>query len=138
LQREEWLPRLAGGEAVVTPAWLEPGRGFGPAGIQLPAVPDAGGWRLTGTKRHVLFARAADALLVLARTSEGPGAFLVDPNAPGVTLSQQLTVASDTQYQVDFDGVAVEARIGDAASCWPVWDQVMHDGIILLAAQAVG
>ena len=31
-QKAEWLPRIASGEAIVTPAWLEPDRGFGPQG----------------------------------------------------------------------------------------------------------
>ena len=57
--------------------------------------------------------------MVLARTGDGPDdvdLFLVDPAAEGVALHQQLTVASDTQYQVTFDAVAsgAEARIGAA------------------------
>ena len=140
-QREEWLPRLSGGEAIVTPAWLEPGGGFGPAGVQLRAEGNpGGGWRINGAKRHVLFARAAHRLLVLAQSASGPLFLLVDPAAPGVELTQQFTIASDTQYRVDFKDVDVgpEAVVGEAGDAWAVWDEVMHDGIILLAAQAVG
>ena len=139
-QQEEWLPRLATGEAIITPAWLEPERGFGPAGVQLAAEPDGDGWRLTGTKRHVAFAAAADRLLVLAREPAGILLLLVDPKAAGVTLTQQQSIASDTQSRVDFDGVSVPAagRIGGASSGWATWDAVMRDGIILLASQAVG
>jgi alkylation response protein AidB-like acyl-CoA dehydrogenase len=140
-QREQWLPAIAAGEVVLGVAWLEPSRGFGPEGIQLRAEPDGdGGWRLTGTKRHVQFASAADRLLVLARTDDGPSYFLVDPTADGVTLAQQPTIASDTQYRVDFEGVRVgrDALVGTPGYAWPVWDETMHDGIILLAAQAVG
>jgi len=140
-QRDEWLPAIAAGEAVLSVAWLEPSRGFGPEGIQLRAEPDGdGSWRLTGTKRHVPYASAADRLLVLARTDDGPSYFLIDPTADGVTLTQQLTISSDTQYRVDFDGVEVErdALVGTPGYAWPVWDEAMHDGIILLAAQAVG
>ena len=140
-QRDVWLPAIAAGEAVLTVAWLEPSRGFGPDGIQLRAEPEGdGNWRLTGTKRHVLYASAADRLLVLARTDDGPSYFLVDPAADGVTLTQQLTISSDTQYRVHFDGVHVErdALVGTPGYAWPVWDETMHDGIILLAAQAVG
>src|SRR5215510_10145760 len=32
-QRREWLPRLCDGSALLTPAWLEPERGFGPIGV---------------------------------------------------------------------------------------------------------
>ena len=96
---------------------------------------------LDGTKRHVEFAGAADRLLVLARTPEGPTFLLVDPTADGLELTQQMTISSDTQYRLDLAGVRVEARRrwsagpGDA---WATWDAVMHDGIVLLAAQAVG
>ena len=142
-QKEEWLPRLVTGEAVWTPAWLEPENGFGPKGVQLRAVPDGDGFVLSGTKRHVAFAKAATRLVVLARTGDDPDAvdlFVVDPTAPGVTLTQQLSISSDTQYRVDLDRVRVGAadRIGPAGRGWSTWDHVMHDGIILAAAQAVG
>lgn len=138
--RREWLPALCAGELIVTPAWLEPSRGFGPDGVQLRAEPDRGGWRLTGTKRHVLFASAAHRLLVLARAPEGPTYFLVDPRADGVTLTQQFSVSSDTQYRVDFADVVVDGGtlVGEPGGAWPVWHETMLDGIILLAAQAVG
>ena len=70
----------------------------------------SGGFRLSGVKRHVAFAAAADRLVVLARTGDDAEAidlFLVDPTAVGVTLRQQFTIASDTQYEVTFDDVAV-------------------------------
>jgi alkylation response protein AidB-like acyl-CoA dehydrogenase len=144
-QRAEWLPRVAAGDAVLTPAWLEPDGGFGPRGVRARATTDDGGatFRLTGTKRHVAFAAAATRLLVLARTGDAPGdvgLFLVDPAAPGVTLTQQLTIASDTQYRVDLDRVAVAApdRLGGAGSGWATWETVRDDALILLAAWAVG
>jgi alkylation response protein AidB-like acyl-CoA dehydrogenase len=131
-QKREWLPKIASGEAIVTPAWLEPKRGFGPAGVELRAVPDGDEYRLMGVK-----------LLVLARTGEGEGGvdlLLVDPKSPGIELTQQLTLASDTQYKVAFDDVRVpaSARIGGPESGWSSWNRVMHEGIILLAAQAMG
>src|SRR5438270_1481613 len=132
-QRSEWRPKLGAGEAVITPAWLEPGGGFGPAGVRMRID---GEGRLSGTKRHVQFAKAADRLLVLARGADDDIRFvLVDPSSPGVELRQQHSVASDTQYRVDFDGAAGEP-LGSGG--WAVWDEVMHDGIILLAAQAAG
>ena len=77
-----------------------------------------------------------DRLLAPARTKDDQIAFvLVDPKGAGVQLTQQQTIASDTQYRVDFDGAVGEPL---AAGGWPVWDEVMHDGIILLAAQAAG
>jgi alkylation response protein AidB-like acyl-CoA dehydrogenase len=91
----------------------------------------------------VAFAAAASRLVVLARTGDRPGdidLFLVDPAAEGVTLTQQMTIGSDAQYRVDLAGVRLSAadRIGEAGSGWSTWDMVMHDGVILAAAQAVG
>lgn len=142
-QQREWLPRIASGEAILTPAWLEPDGGFGPRGVQLAARPGGDGFVLSGVKRHVPFASAAQGLLVLARTGapdEAVDLFLVDPQAPGVALTQQKSLAADTQYEVRFDGVRVPAaaRVGAAGSGWATWDRVMHDGIVLLAALAMG
>jgi alkylation response protein AidB-like acyl-CoA dehydrogenase len=118
-----------GTSRIVVPAWLEPARGFGPKGITLDAN------ALTGTKRHVPYAAAADELLVFARDGDDVVYVRVDPKADGVTLTQQHTVASDTQYRVDFDNV--KGEIAERRG-WDVFDEVMHDGLILLAAQAVG
>ncbi len=142
-QQAAWLPKIAAGTAIGTPAWLEPKGGFGPRGVQLVATPDGDSVRLTGEKRHVLFASAADRLLVLARTGANDtdvDLFLVDPNAPGVTLTQQYSMASDTQYHVAFNDVRVPMsdRIGAAGSGWATWDATMHQGIIMLAAEAAG
>ncbi len=140
-QKQSWLPRIASGEAILSTAWLEPGNGFGREGVQLSARADGGDFMLDGTKWHVPFASAATALVVLARTADGGvDLFLVDPASAGVTLTQQLTIASDTQYAVELSGVRVPAanRIGSAGTGWDTWNATMLDGIVLLAAQAMG
>ena len=142
-QKRAWLPRIASGESILTPAWLEPDGGFGPRGVQLAATREGGDYVLRGVKRHVPFASSADRLLVLARS--GPGErdvdlLLVDPRAPSVRMTQQKSLAADAQYRVELDGVRVPAsdRIGAEGSGWATWDGVMHDGIVLLAALAIG
>lgn len=142
-QKRAWLPKIATGEAVFSIAWIEPGNGFGPAGVQLRAVADGKDYRLTGTKRHCAFARAATRLVVPVRTGDGEtdiDLLLVDPRSPGITLTQQYSLASDTQYEARLADVRVPVceRIGAPKSGWHTWNDVMHDGIILLAAQAVG
>ncbi len=142
-QKQAWLPGIVTGESILTPAWLEPENSSGPKGIQLRAVPDGDGWTLTGIKRHVAFASSAHQLIVLARTGDGIediDLFLVDPTSEGVALTQQMTIASDAQYKVELTGVRVtEAdRIGSAGTGWITWSAVMHEAIILAAAQAVG
>jgi alkylation response protein AidB-like acyl-CoA dehydrogenase len=142
-QKSDLLPRIAGGEVIVTPAWLEPDNGYGPHGVQMRARRDGEDYVLSGVKRHVLFASAASYLLVLVRTGdavEDVDLLLVDPKSSGVGLTQQMTLASDTQYRVDFSDVRVPAsqRLGAEGSGWRTWNEVMHDGIILAAAQAMG
>ena len=142
-QRSEWIPRIAAGDAILTPAWLEPQGSFGPRGVRTTATPDGDGFRLDGEKWHVAFARAATRLVVLARTGDAEtdiDLFLVDPTADGVTLTQQMTLASDTQYAITLSGVHVQAadRIGDAGTGWSTWRATMLDGAVMLAAQAIG
>jgi len=143
VQKERWLRSVASGEAVLTPAWLEPENGFSPRGVAVRAEPDGEGFRISGVKRHVAFASAADRFVVLARTGEAAEAvdlFLVDPAAPGVTLRQQFSVASDTQYEVTLADVAAseDDRIGSAGSGWVTWQEVLEPALVLLGAQAVG
>ncbi len=139
-QQEAWLPRIASGEAIFTAAWLEPKGSAGPKGIQTRAAHGDDGFTVTGYKRHVAFARAATRLVVLARTGDGRediSLFLVDPNGPGVRLRQTKSLASDTQYDATFDAAPAE-RLGSLNGGWAIWDEVMHDAIILLAATAMG
>lgn len=142
-QKESWMARIVSGDAIVTSAWLEPGNGFGARGVQTRARADGDEFVLDGTKCHVPFAAAATGMIVLARTGDADGdvdLFLVDPAAPGVTMQQQLTLASDSQYEVTLSDVrvAASARIGVAGSGWSTWHDAMLDGVIMLAAQAIG
>jgi alkylation response protein AidB-like acyl-CoA dehydrogenase len=143
VQRDTWMGPIISGETILTPAWFEPENSCAPAGVQVRAVPDGDGFGITGSKRHVPFAAVASRLVVLARTGDGPedvDLFLVDPAAPGVTLTQQHSIGSDAQFRVDLANVhvGVDDRIGAARSGWRTWDAVMHDGCILLGAQAMG
>ena len=126
---------VAAGEAILTPAWLEPENGFSPRGVELRAAPEGAGSSLSGVKRHVAFASSADRLVVLARTGDGAedvDLFLVDPTAPGVALRQQFTISSDTQYEVTLSGVGWgrptgsgrRDRLGDL-------ERVLEPGLVL-------
>lgn len=142
-QKSAVLPGIASGETIITPAWLEPGNGYSPKGVQLRATIDGDDVVLDGTKMHVTFARAADQLLVLARTGDEPtdiDLFLVPTDTAGVTLEQRMSISSDTQYRVEFAGarVPVANRLGEAGSGWTTWDRIMLEGVILASAQAMG
>lgn len=143
-QQASWLPTLASGETVMTVAWLEPENGFSARGVQVRGIADGDDLVLSGTKRHVFFASAAERLVTLVRTGDGAediAVVLVDPNAPGVTLTQKMSIASDTQYDVAFDNVRVtpaDRLGGPGVNAWDAWDATMHDGAIIAAGFAAG
>ena len=71
--RDEWMPRLASGEAVAAFALSEPDAGSDAAALALRADRDGDGYRLTGTKTWISNAPDADVYAVFARTGEaGP------------------------------------------------------------------
>ncbi len=139
-QKDEWLPRIASGEAILTPAWLEPQRGYGEIGVQLQAKQEGDGYVLTGTKQSVPYASSADRLIVLARSDAGVELLIVDPRSEGIEMKHVLSQGREPHYRIHFDGVRVpaSARIGAAGTGWDSWSRAMLDGIVLLAAQAIG
>ena len=146
-QQAELLSGIASGDSIATAAWLEPGGGYRPRGVQLAARADGDGFVLEGSKAHVQFAAAADLFIVLARSGDGEAdidLFVVPADTAGLTIEQRMSISSDTQYLATFDGVSVPgaARLGGpdapAGTGWEAWQRVMHAGAILAAAQAVG
>tara|TARA_B110000444_G_C18795937_1_gene574850 strand:- start:12 stop:1166 length:1155 start_codon:yes stop_codon:yes gene_type:complete len=141
-QQQALLPEIGTGNLIVTPAWLEPDNSFEAKGVQILAEAKGEGFVLNGIKRHVQYALGSK-LLVLARSGdleEAIDLFLIDSNAPGVELVQQQSMAYDTQYKVTFNNVklSIADRVGEAGSGWSTWQKCMLEGIILLAAWAVG
>jgi glutaryl-CoA dehydrogenase len=88
-QKQEWLPRLASGEAVGCFGLTEPDQGSDPGGMRTLAKRDAGGdWILNGTKMWITNGSIADIAVVWARTEDGIRGFLVPKNTPGFTTSE--------------------------------------------------
>ncbi|HEY6643382.1 acyl-CoA dehydrogenase family protein, partial [Povalibacter sp.] len=67
-QKQEWLPKVAAGEAVLALASDECSRHL-PFSIATRATGSAGRYKLSGRKLHVLDGHVADRLIVSARTS---------------------------------------------------------------------
>ena len=70
----------------------------------------------------------------------GERAALVGANGAGkTTLIRCLLGEYPCAGSVRLGGASPQSdRIGAPGSGWTTWDEVMHDGIILLAAQAIG
>jgi alkylation response protein AidB-like acyl-CoA dehydrogenase len=130
-QKAEWLPRIASGEAIVTVAWHESESSSGPEGIRL----EARGGTLTGTKIMVPYAGSADAIIVLAREGEVMAAYLLDPRADGVTLTQTPSMGSEADYQLDLADAPGDRLPGDGRI---ILEEAMADGLIAIAAYAIG
>jgi alkylation response protein AidB-like acyl-CoA dehydrogenase len=86
---EEWIPRVAAGEAVTGFALSEPQAGSDVAALNLRAERDGTGWRLNGVKTWISNAPDADFYTVFARSAQAAGArgltaFLVPGDAPGL------------------------------------------------------
>ena len=125
LAPRELLTGIAGGEEIVTVAWLEPDGGEGPDGVRL----ESHNGTLTGEKTRVPFASSATKLIVVARD----GLFLVDAAQTDRALLK--TMGADAEYLVRFDATPAEKIADDA---WSRFDDAMTDGLIALAAFAVG
>ena len=132
-QRKEWLPRLASGDAIASVAWQEPERSGTEEGIALRVE----GGKLSGEKIMVPFASSASALLVLARSGDGLGWFIVDPSSSGVAVRKTETLGSGADFMVTFDGAAAEP-LGSGNGGWEAFEEAMVDGLIAVAAIAVG
>ena len=69
-QKQEYLPKIASGEAIFTLALTEPSAKYDADSITVKANADKDGYIINGTKLFVPDAHIADYLLCVARTSE--------------------------------------------------------------------
>lgn len=144
-QRQRLLPAIADGSGLLALAIDERPR-HDPARIETRATRDGGGFRLTGRKTFVLDGHIADELIVVARTSGGPGdvhgltLFLVPADAGGLTRGRLTMVDYRNAANVTLEDVRVgaDAMLGPVDGAWPILDQVLDRGRIALAAELFG
>ena len=110
-QQGRFLPGIAAGEVILTPAVRETGAG-------IPDVPETtlSAGRLTGRKIGVTYAEEAAALLVPAYDGEQVVVALVDPSSDGVTLLPSPSSRGATEHTVVLDGVEAEILTGAHAA----------------------
>ncbi|MDH4037653.1 MAG: acyl-CoA dehydrogenase family protein [Candidatus Krumholzibacteria bacterium] len=121
-QREKYLPRVAGGEAVAAFALSEAGAGSDVGAIATTARRDGGHYVLDGEKRWISNGGIADFYVVFVRTGEGPAtkglsAIVVDAGTAGLDTSDRVEViAPHPMANLRFDGcrVPVSNLVGDA------------------------
>jgi alkylation response protein AidB-like acyl-CoA dehydrogenase len=140
-QKEKWLSGIASGRARLTAALQEDSLDWDPASVGTTAAKGAGGYTLSGVKRFVPWAAAADAVLVPARGPEGLSLFIVDPRAPGVTLTPAKGMDLTTRwYAMKLDGAAVgaDAVVGAPGAAGPLLESALRRAAVGAAAEMLG
>ncbi|MFC6593996.1 acyl-CoA dehydrogenase family protein [Kitasatospora paranensis] len=111
-QKQEWLPRLAAGEAIGCFGLTEPDFGSDPAGMRTRAVRDGEDWILDGTKMWITNGAIADVATVWAATEDGIRGFLVPRGTPGFRtqeITRKLSLRASTTAELILDGVRLPA-----------------------------
>ena len=113
-QKQEWLPRMAAGDAVGCFGLTEPDQGSDPGSMKTKAIQNGSGWTLSGTKMWITNGSVADIAVVWAATEQGIRGFLVPRGARGFTASnihKKLSLRASVTSELHFDEVKLP---GDA------------------------
>ena len=143
-QKQQFLPKIASGELIMTLALTEPSAKWTADGVQLEAKKEGGDYVLNGTKLFVQDAHVTDYMVVAARTSgsgeEGITLFLVDSKSPGIKFEVLKTIAADKQCEVVFENVKVpsSSMLGAEGKGWPIIEKTKRVATVAACAYLVG
>jgi len=146
-QRERWLRKLAGGEALGAFALSEPDAGTDAANQHTKATRAGDGYRITGRKVWVANAEEASVAIVFARTrpglrGQGITAFLVPMDTPGITRTARadsLGVRGLGCMDLDLDiAVTDQDVLGPVDQGFRLAMWALQGGRVAIAAQALG
>lgn len=111
-QKQEWLPRLAAGEAVGCFGLTEPDAGSDPGAMRTYARRDGEDWVLRGQKMWITNGSVADVAVVWARTEEGIRGFLVPKGTKGFSaqdIHKKLSLRASITSELILDEVRLPA-----------------------------
>ncbi len=145
-QKQEYLPKIAGGETIFTLALTEADATCTAASIAAKATASGNDYVINGTKLFVPDANTADYILCVARTSEkgkpedGITIFLVDAKSPGISNTVLKTMANDKLCEVVFDQVKVpkENILGKVDEGWSEVRKIIERAAIAKCCEMVG
>jgi alkylation response protein AidB-like acyl-CoA dehydrogenase len=145
-QQQSHLPAIIRGEQIFAFASAEHGDRGILANIRTTAVRDGSRYRITGQKALVVGAPWADWIIVVARlagarTEPGAlGAFIVSPQAKGLTARPARTIDGLLASEITFEGVTVDAGslIGPGHGVGSEIEQIVDEAIVALCAEASG
>jgi glutaryl-CoA dehydrogenase len=107
-QKEEWLPRMAAGEAIGCFGLTEPDFGSDPSHMRTFAKRDGSDWVLDGTKMWITNGSVAQLAVVWAQTDDGVRGFLVPTDVPGFSandIHRKLSLRASVTSELVLDGV---------------------------------
>jgi alkylation response protein AidB-like acyl-CoA dehydrogenase len=138
--RVNWLTKIAAGEAIVVPALNEPGHEIALQETDVSATMNQGRWLITGTKRPVAYAHAADAIIVVARIGDTGerGLFLVPSRARGIRVDSMPSANGYHLASITFDAAVVDAdsRLdGDEVTSQMTIDMTISVAAVMRASQ---
>jgi glutaryl-CoA dehydrogenase len=113
-QKQEWLPRMATGEAIGCFGLTESDFGSNPAGMRTRAKRDGGDWVLSGNKMWITNGSVADVAVVWAQTDDGIRGFVVPTDTPGFSapeIKQKMSLRASVTSELVLDNV----RLPDSA-----------------------
>jgi alkylation response protein AidB-like acyl-CoA dehydrogenase len=140
-QKSDILPRIARGEIILSVAYAGADEPRSEADIPVSASIDGSGFQLHGSCLMVPFAHIADYIICAAQTGDqGISLFLLDPEAPGLTINTLQTTAQDRQCELVFEGVHLEKEclLGKEGQSWPVLQQLLRQAAVAKCAELVG
>src|SRR3954463_5200397 len=89
-QKDEWIPKLAGGEKIGCFGLTEPDFGSNPGGMRTYARKDGDSWVLNGAKAWITNGSVADIAVVWAKVDGTVRGFLVEKETPGFSTAYHM------------------------------------------------
>jgi glutaryl-CoA dehydrogenase len=114
-QKQEWLPRMAAGEAIGCFGLTEPDHGSDPGSMRTRARRDGSDWVLDGRKLWITNAPVADVAVVWAQAGPEDGGvrgFVVPTDTPGFSapeIKHKLSLRASATGEIVLDGVRLPA-----------------------------
>lgn len=107
-QKQEWLPRMAAGEAIGCFGLTESDFGSDPGGMRTRARRDGEDWVLNGTKMWITNGTVADVAVVWAQTDAGVRGFVVPTDTPGFSapeIMRKMSLRASVTSELILDDV---------------------------------
>jgi glutaryl-CoA dehydrogenase len=111
-QKQDWLPRMAAGEAIGCFGLTEPDAGSDPGAMRTRARRDGDDWIVHGQKMWITNGSVADVAVVWAMTDDGVRGFLVPKGTPGFTtqdIHRKLSLRASITSELLLDDVRLPA-----------------------------